>query len=130
MGNRAVITTAPYSSSNLGIYLHWNGGRASIEGFTAAAKELGISLQDDYGHARFTQMIANFFGGLHSVGIAQCIDLDEDNGDNGVYVLDPKTLEITGRMYFEGSEEKDPEKTIGLKNDVLEINRPIFKRKD
>jgi len=41
MGNRAVITTAPYSTSNVGIYVHWNGGRASVEGFLKACRELG-----------------------------------------------------------------------------------------
>ena len=30
MGNRAVITT---SKKDLGLYLHWNGGRDSIEAF-------------------------------------------------------------------------------------------------
>ena len=41
MGNRAVITasTAPDAPS---IYLHWNGGRDSVEGFLKAARDLSI----------------------------------------------------------------------------------------
>ena len=32
MGNRAVITTRK-DLKDIGIYLHWNGGRDSVEGF-------------------------------------------------------------------------------------------------
>ena len=35
MGNRAVITASlsndPQTSNDIGIYLHWNGGRDSVE---------------------------------------------------------------------------------------------------
>lgn len=41
MGNRATITTAPFNRENACIYVHWNGGRASIAGLCNAAKELG-----------------------------------------------------------------------------------------
>lgn len=34
MGNRAVITTLQnYNNNGIGVYLHWNGGRDSVEGF-------------------------------------------------------------------------------------------------
>ena len=32
MGNRAIITT---KDCDLSLYLHWNGGRDSVEGFLA-----------------------------------------------------------------------------------------------
>jgi len=41
MGNRAVITFATYTNAPA-IYLHWNGGRASVEGFLSAARQLGL----------------------------------------------------------------------------------------
>ena len=42
MGNRAVISfsTSPAAPS---IYLHWNGGRASVEGFLAGCLEAGYA---------------------------------------------------------------------------------------
>ena len=48
MGNRAVIQM---KGSNVGIYLHYNGGRDSIEGFLAYCK-LRDFRGDDYGMAR------------------------------------------------------------------------------
>ena len=41
MGNRAVITTKP-ELTEVGMYLHWNGGRASVEAFLAYCKTLSI----------------------------------------------------------------------------------------
>ncbi len=35
MGNRATITAAPFDRKNVAIYVHWNGGRASVEGVEA-----------------------------------------------------------------------------------------------
>lgn len=92
MGNRAVITTAPYSDNNLGIYVHWNGGRESVEGFLRACKALGYrSPPNDpaYGMARLAQAIGLFFGAADStsLGIGRCDELDTDNGDNGVYLI-------------------------------------------
>ena len=90
MGNRAVITTAPYSTSNVGIYVHWNGGRASVEGFLKACRELGYrdpSLDDSYSMARLTQVIGTYFGGSVSLGIGVVRDLDANNGDNGTYAI-------------------------------------------
>ena len=117
MGNRAVITTAPYSVSNVGIYVHWNGGRASIEGFLKAARELGYrdpSYDPAYGLARLTQAIGAFFGGESSVGIGVVRDLDVDNGDNGTYVIG-EGWEIVERVYAdEAHDEIDPEKTVAV----------------
>lgn len=114
MGNRAVITTAPYGANNTGIYLHWNGGRASIEGFLRAAKRLGFRSpagDESYALARLTQVIATFFGndGL-SVGIGRLSSLDVDNGDNGTYLIGGD-WEIVGRKFFKGREEIDELKT-------------------
>ncbi len=125
MGNRAVITTGPYSDDNVGIYVHWNGGRASIEGFLQAAEELGFRAPPDpYGIARLTQIIANYFGddGL-SIGVDICENLDTDNGDNGTYLI--TGWDIKGRHcgLSLDNEEVDPAKTAKIKNDCVKLVR-------
>jgi len=39
MGNRAVVCFDEYNDDAIGIYLHWNGGRDSVEAFLMAAKK-------------------------------------------------------------------------------------------
>ncbi len=87
MGNRAVISfqdtdLETLDTSQVGIYLHWNGGLESIEGFCQAASALGVNEP-----ARFIQMIGNWFGGSSSVYVDVISRLDYDNGDNGTYVI-------------------------------------------
>src|SRR6056297_3498572 len=84
MGNRAVITT---ENKKVGIYLHWNGGRDSVEGFLKYCELKGYRTpeSDNYGWARLCQVIGNFFGGEYSVGIDIYENCDADNYDNGVY---------------------------------------------
>lgn len=86
MGNRAVITTP---EKNLALYLHWNGGRDTIEPLLAYCKMQGYRApsSDNYGWARLTQVIGNFFGGTTSIGIDTFKNLG-DQGDNGVYIID------------------------------------------
>ena len=112
MGNRAVITIKDkhaihgWSESNLGIYLHWNGGRDSVEAFLTYCKIQGFRSPDvdNYGWARLAQVIGNFFGGDGlSVGLDICRRLDCKNGDNGVYIIDG--WDIVGREYFTGREQ-------------------------
>lgn len=104
MGNRAVITTSN-NSNEIGVYLHWNGGRDSVQAFLKYCKLKGYRPPeyDDYGWARLCQVIGNFFGGSTSIGINTCRCLDCNNGDNGVYII--KGWEIVGRKYFEGNEQ-------------------------
>lgn len=86
MGNRAVITT---QDKELGVYLHWNGERDSIEAFLlyCKLKEYRCPENDCYGWARLCQVIGNYFGGKYSVGIDKYDKLDTDNGDNGTYII-------------------------------------------
>jgi hypothetical protein len=127
MGNRAVITTAPYKTGNIGIYVHWNGGRASIEGFLQAAKELGYrspGTDSSYGLARLVQAIGLYFGADKetSLGIGICKELDTA-GDNGTYLIG-KDWEIVGRKFFgQGEEEIDLGKTEKIKQDILHITK-------
>jgi len=111
MGNRAVITasksTAVAGSSDLGVYLHWNGGRDSVEAFLTYCKIQGFRSPDldNYGLARLVQVIANFFGGDGlSVGLDKCSKLDCDNWDNGVYIV--RGWEIVDRQYKRNSEQR------------------------
>lgn len=112
MGNRAVITASKAlsikDSNDLGVYVHWNGGRDSVEAFLTYCKLQGFRCPetDCYGYARLVQVIANFFGeGGLSVGVDKCCNLDCENWDNGVYVI--KDWEIVDRKYFEGSEQQE-----------------------
>lgn len=95
MGNRAVIRGL---NQNLGVYVHWNGGYDSVYAFTQYCKLQGYRSPetDDYGIARLAQVIGNFFGGTHSVGIWNMSGdeiltpekVDEYWLDNGVYELE------------------------------------------
>jgi len=93
MGNRAFIK---FRGQDVGIYLHWNGGRDSVEPFLKYCELRGFRF-DDYGVARMAQVIGNYFGGDLSLGV-QRSDMslaDLDPGDNGVYIVD--RWKIVGR---------------------------------
>ena len=115
MGNRAVITTA---EKNIGIYLHWNGGRDSVEGFLKYCELKGHRPPDydSYGWARLCQVIGNYFGGTTSIGIDTYDRLDSDNGDNGVYIIEG--WKIVKREFHRGSEQNE----YDLKSFVQDIN--------
>ena len=142
MGNRAVVTfanrkdieqwidpkgdgeklrgfVAENGNKLVGVYLHWNGGRASIEGFCEACRRLKFRgpASDSYGVARFVQVVANFFGnGGLSVGVDTLEHSDTNNYDNGVYVVDDN-WNIIGREFAHGEQtDYDVNK---FANDVL-----------
>ena len=104
MGNRAVITTR---SKDIGVYLHWNGGRDSVEAFLKYCKLKGYRPPelDCYGWARLCQVIGNFFGGELSIGIDKYDKLDKDNGDNGVYVIEK--WNIVDRLFISWPEQHE-----------------------
>ena len=107
MGNRCVITTeAGWKNDGIGVYLHWNGGRDSVEAFLKYCELKGYRSpdKDSYGWARLCQVVGNFFGGTNSIGIDTLWHLDLDNGDNGVYIIEG--WKITDRRYFEGEEQQ------------------------
>lgn len=108
MGNRAVITTREnFENNGVGIYLHWNGGRDSVEAFLTYCKmkRYDSPERDCYGWARLCQVIGNFFGGGDSVGIDTIDHLDCDNWDNGVYIIED--WQIVDRKYHEGQEQNE-----------------------
>lgn len=150
MGNRAVIITndnlgeVGYSDKvkhyysdgvdlqdrkdKVGIYLHWNGGRNSIQGFLdyCKIKEHRDPTDDNYGMARLIQVIANFFGGTTSIGVDTLNHLDCDNYDNGVYIIGPG-WKIVDRVYFEGQEQtsNDPYRMIQAINEAQPENERL-----
>lgn len=96
MGNRAIIKGV---GTNIGVYVHWNGGYDSVLAFTQYCKLKGYrSPESDpaYGTARLAQVIGNFFGGSCSVGIENmsCTTVmtpelvQELLLDNGVYEIE------------------------------------------
>ena len=118
MGNRAVITTS-YTPTSIGVYLHWNGGRDSVEAFLLYCQLKGYRPpeMDNYGWARLCQVVGNFFGGELSIGIDVCGHLDCDNKDNGVYII--KDWKIIGRRFAPEEEQQV--------YDLLEMLRDINK---
>lgn len=111
MGNRAVITVSKEldvaNSNDIGVYLHWNGGRDSVEAFLLYCKLRGYRSPetDNFGWARLCQVIGNYFGGDLSIGIDRCCCLDCDNWDNGVYVIE--NWEIVDRKYMRRMEQQN-----------------------
>lgn len=109
MGNSAVITTEEELKNGfggIGVYLHWNGGRDSVEAFLEYCRLKGYRPPevDCYGWARLCQVIGNFFGGSDSIGIDKLVRLDCDNYDNGVYII--KDWGIVARRYMHNDEQQ------------------------
>ena len=91
MGNRAYMIVP---SAKVAIYLHWNGGIESVSSFVDYANEAGIRIGDgQYCSARLVQIVANFFGGILSVGLEGYSGSTEQalrqfqGEDNGAYVI-------------------------------------------
>jgi len=130
MGNRAVIAftnEGKKDKKGVGIYLHWNGGRDSVEGFLQYAKDHEIR-GGSYGVARFVQIICNYFPGGLSVGVDIVERLDCDNYDNGVYWIDQE-FNIVDREFFEfGRKEQQVYPLDEMVMDVAEANDFVFNK--
>jgi hypothetical protein len=111
MGNRAVLDM----DGKTGIYLHWNGDPISIASFLKVADDYQLRT-DDYGIARFTQIIGNWFGGALSIGIGTLEDLDGMQDKNQAYVI--RNWEV----YTGISVDSDSEMVAKIHS----INDPIF----
>ena len=91
MGNRAIIQTRDsYKKEGTGIYLHWNGGRDSVEAFLKYCELRGFRPPDvdSYGWARLCQVIGNFFGGATSIGLDNFTKVAGEWQDNGTYIIE------------------------------------------
>ena len=103
MGNRAVITK-DRDLSGIGVYLHWNGGRDSVEAFLAYCDLKRYRGNDSaYWAAMLVNVCTNFFGNGLSCGVRVAKNLDCDNYDNGVYFVDDE-WRIVGRKFENGEE--------------------------
>lgn len=131
MGNRAVITFSQHKTAPC-IYLHWNGGRASVEAFIKSAKHLGLHVcKNECDEHKvldlFAEMIATHFFET-KVGMTvyreQYGRADTTNSDNGVYVLDSK-LNIRKRILNGSQEEIDRKKTEAIFETIVQ-RAPAF----
>lgn len=132
MGNRAVITFDTGEKSPC-IYLHWNGGRASVEAFLQAAQYLGAVHPGNDAQRRLavldwmaTTVAQHFFG--CDVGMTVYREeygrTDRDNWDNGVYVIGPD-MRIARRLFKQRADEFDPTKTREIFEHLV-VRAPIF----
>ena len=125
MGNRAVIafkSKHQEKDQSPAIYLHWNGGRDSVEAFLLAGQRLGVRGGDpSYCIARLTQIIGNYLGGTLSLGVG-CYGNFGDQGDNGVYWINNWKI-VERELPYEGFEEQNGYSVRDLANTVFEANR-------
>ena len=112
MGNRAVIQM---QGQDVGIYLHNNGGRDTIQPLLEVAQEYGIR-GDDYGIARLAQMMGNFFGGTLSVGVSTLDKLDSQ-------------FNIVDRL-FKRSTEQSHWDNAEMKTEIKKANDQFFLASD
>ena len=129
MGNRAVIMTKDgYENGGIGLYLHWNGGRDSVEPFLKYCEIKGYRPPetDGYGWARLAQVVGNFFGGSTSVGI-EYYEKDSDFGylDNGVYIIE--NWKIIDRKHFDWKEqnEYDPQEFLKCIDESMPLKEQL-----
>ena len=121
MGNRAIIQTKEsYENEGIGIYLHWNGGRDSVEGFLKYCELKGYRAPDydDYGWARLCQVIGNFFGGGYSIGIDNFTKNAGEYQDNGTYIIEGWKI-VDRKCWNDDWEEQDEYDLTGM---LLAIN--------
>jgi hypothetical protein len=131
MGNRAVITFSTANNAPA-IYLHWNGGRASVEGFLTAARQLGLrhaptAQAQTEALDQLAEMLARFYFRCN-VGMTvyrlHFAGSDRDNGDNGTYVLG-QDLTILARLHHTRGEEINQAKTAAIVEQIT-TTAPAF----
>ena len=126
MGNRAVITFSTAKSAPC-IYLHWNGGLASVLGFLEGCKSLGYfnAGSQSKNMDQLEEMIRPFFASNNerlSIYRETYGTADTDNWDNGVYVLDQTTLEVKRRLFKRNADEVNSEKTEAIRQTIIALN--------
>jgi len=135
MGNRAVITIkekdVPQEDWN-SLYLHWNGGRDSVEPFLHVAKLYGIRCNDDssYAIARLSQLIGNTLGGTLSLGVGAYKCLDTNNFDNGTYIIEDWEIVEREHLPYENFEEQDEYVFDEFVKEIRDMNDEVFGYKE
>ena len=130
MGNRAVISfDSATNASGLAIYVHWNGGRDSIQAFLKATRILmgagGRTGDTSYGKARFIQVVGLNFPGALSFGVGTLKEFGGWNCDNGLYVIDSATMTIKDRKYDDFYEDRTF--TEQAEHDLNEFTNELIK---
>jgi len=127
MGNRAVITFSAASSAPC-IYLHWDGGRCSVQAMLDAARHLNMDapLQGMGDPMRFdaqakvldaiADMVKRWGGSAYRETYGSA---DTDNQDNGVYYIDEE-LQIVKRLFKRHDEEIDEAKQQRVYQGLIE----------
>ena len=114
------------------VYLHWNGGRDSVEGFLTVVKKLyggSSSCLDAKERAVLFYSVVHRAGmGGVSTEVSTFKEVDADNGDNGTYWVD-ESFQIIDREYQRYPEQQNHpldefvnaviEETV--KNDALKL---------
>ena len=129
MGNRALITLSTKRAAPA-IYLHWNGGRASVLGFLKAARQLEITADNDEElMQQLGRMIARRFFGveLDALHVYSCAYGEGMSSDNGVYLIN-RELEIVDRLQAPPVDEINPEKTRLICEAVLQDRGATLKQ--
>ena len=145
MGNRAVVAfvdcsgkdKSRYLNNSLikdkspSVYLHWNGGRDSVEGFLTVVKKLyggSCCLAAKERAVLFYSVVRRAGMGGVSTEVSTFKKVDADNGDNGTYWVD-ESFQIIDREYQRYPEQQNHplnefvnaviEETV--KNDALKL---------
>ena len=108
MGNIAVITIKQDNTPQedwQSLYLHWHGGRDTVEPLLHVAKLYEVRCDSSYGIARLSQIMGNYFGGTLSLGVGTYKQLHTNNYDNGVYVV--QDWEIVDREFAPEYEQRE-----------------------
>jgi hypothetical protein len=131
MGNRAVITFNTAGNAPA-IYLHWNGGRASVEGFLTAARQLGLrhaptAQAQTEALDQLAEMLARYYFRCNvgtTVYRLHFAGSDRDNGDNGTYLIG-RDLTIIDRLFKPRGEEINQAKTAAIVEQIT-TTAPAF----
>ena len=100
MSNSGIIVFE--DNKELGLYLHWNGGRDSVEAFLKYCKLTKKTGGFQYGMLSLAQVIKNW-----GIGLGDIIINPFDYGsDNGIYIVDKK-WNIIDRKNFNGIEQNE-----------------------
>ena len=129
MGNRALITLSTKRAAPA-LYLHWNGGRASVLGFLKAARQLEITADNDEElMQQLGRMIARRFFGveLDALHVYSCAYGEGMSSDNGVYLIN-RELEIVDRLQAPPVDEINAEKTRLICDAVLQNRGATLKQ--
>jgi hypothetical protein len=117
MGNRAVVAFTGSAGMTPSMYLHWNGGLASVQAFMEVAKAMRLPATDA-GLQQLADIIEKRFFEGGSCCTMPFERADRDNWDNGLYWIDHE-WNVVGREFRRCAEEVDAQKTREIRESIL-----------